>query len=176
MFSIYRYLLPLELISGIFIVLALGALVTREAWPMVAAATAALCIVTTIPLEWGHSPIRDRYLKISAPPIQPNTLVVIIGTYPISYLVPFFDRSVRWVGGANGLVAPGQNNLLARRARDLIHEHKGPLMVLEAGANEGVATAAMSRLSLARTGDCARVSSNLGGESYRLCPAELRLP
>lgn len=176
MFSIYRYLLPLELISGIFIVLALGVLATREAWPMVAAATAALCIVTTLPLEWGHSPIRDRYLTISAPAIPPNTLVVIVGTYPISYLVPFFDRSVRWVGGANGLVSPGQNNLLARRARDLIHEHKGPLMVLEAGANEDVATAAMSRLSLARTGDCARVSSNLGGESYRLCPAELRLP
>jgi hypothetical protein len=176
LFSIYRYLIPLELISGIFIVLALGAIVTREAWPLVAAATASLCIATTIPLEWGHAPIRDRYVEISAPAIEPNSLVVIIGTYPISYLGTFFDRSVRWVGGANGIVSPEQNNLLARRARDLVHGHQGPLMVLEAGASDAVITAAMSRLSLARTGDCAPVSSNLGGESYRLCSAELRLP
>jgi hypothetical protein len=176
LFSIYRYLIPLELISGIFIVLALGAIVTREAWPLVAAATAGLCIATTIPIEWGHAPVRDRYVEISAPAIKPDSLVVIIGTYPISYLVPFFDRSVRWVGGANGIVSPEQNNLLARRARDLIHGHQGPLMVLEAGASDAVITAAMSRLSLARTGDCAPVSSNLGGESYRLCSAELRLP
>ncbi|MGH6824167.1 hypothetical protein [Methyloceanibacter sp.] len=177
LFSIYRYLLPLELLSGIFIVLALGALLTREAWPVVATAVAGLCIATTIPLEWGHAPIRNRYVEISAPTLQPNTLVVIMGTYPISYLVPFFDRSVRWVGGMNGLVNPDQDNLMARRARDLIRGHQGPLMMLEAGAKEANIAKAMARLSLARSaGECAPVSSNLGGESYRLCPVEVQLP
>ena len=161
LFSIYRYLIPLEMISGVFIVIALGALVTRQAWPMMAGAITAVCLATTIPLDWGHSPISNRYVKISAPAIPPNTLVIIIGTYPISYLVPFFDRTIRWVGGENGLISPHQTNLMARRARDLIREHDGALMVLEAGAKEDVASAIMSRLSLARTGDCARASSNL---------------
>jgi hypothetical protein len=140
--------------------------------PVAAAAAAGLCIATTIPLEWGHARIKDRYVKISAPAIEPNTLVVIVGTYPISYLIPFFDPSIRWVGGVNGLINPQQNNLMARRARELIQSHKGPMMVLEAGPKKTPFDEVISSLSLVRTGDCVPMSSNLGGETYRICPTE----
>src|SRR5208283_26892 len=48
LFSIYRYLVPLELISGVLMVLALGAIVRRDVWPAVSVAALGLCIVTTV--------------------------------------------------------------------------------------------------------------------------------
>src|SRR5262249_16165540 len=62
LFSFYRYLLPLEMLSGLFIVLALGALTKPTAWTPTAFGAAVACIVTTIPLEWGHRPFGERYV------------------------------------------------------------------------------------------------------------------
>jgi hypothetical protein len=177
LFSIYRYLLPLELLSGIAIVVAIGGLVTREAWPVLAGAAAGLCIVMTSPCEWGHAPFRDSYVKVTAPTLKPNTVVVIVGGDPVAYFIPFFDHKVRWASVMNNFLRPEQSNLLVRRARDLVNKHRGQLMVLEAGATEAEMAETLSRLSLARsTGECSVVWSNLGEQRYRLCPAELRLP
>jgi hypothetical protein len=100
-----------------------------------------------------------------------------VGSDPVAYLVPFFDRKVQWVSVLNNFLRPEQNNLLVRRARDLVHGHRGPLMVLEAGATDAESTATLSRLSLGRSpGECAPVWSNLGDQRARLCPTELRLP
>jgi hypothetical protein len=175
LFSIYRYLLPIELLSGVVIVLAIGSLVNREAWPVVAGAAAALCIATTIPLEWGHARFNKRYVEVTAPQLDPNTLVVIVGRDPVSYFIPFLDPNIRWVSVDNSLVQLGQRNLLVARARDLIHAHRKPLMALQAGVKDDDFARTLAQLSLVpRAETCASLSSNLGPEQYRLCPIELR--
>jgi hypothetical protein len=174
LFSIYRYLVPIELLSGVVIVLALGAIVRRHAWPVMGVAAAGLCIATTVPLDWGHAPFRDRYIEVNAPALAPDTLVVIVGADPVSYFIPFLNRKVRWVSLMNNLLRPDQDNLLMRRARELIKEHRGPLMMLQAGASEADSDATLSRLSLVRgPGECGYLSSNLVAERYAICPISL---
>ena len=34
---------------------------------------------------------------MQAPALAPNTLVLIVGDDPVSYLVPFMDPSARWL-------------------------------------------------------------------------------
>lgn len=173
MFSQYRYLLTIEMLSGVAIVLAIGRLAQREAWPVLAALAAVLCIVTTIPQEWGHSAFKKRYLEVAAPTFQPDTLVVIVGGHPVAYFIPFVDPNVRWVSVLSNLLRPEQDNLLMRRARDLIQGHRGPLMVLQAGASDADIAKVLASLSLVPgPGDCAPLYSNLAKEHYDLCPVE----
>ena len=97
MFSIYGYLLPLEMLSGVFIVVGIGQLARREASPIVAAATAVLCILTTKTVDWGRAPYQKRYIDVTAPQLAPDTLIVIMGGDPVGYYAPFIDKNVRWV-------------------------------------------------------------------------------
>jgi hypothetical protein len=174
LFSIYRYLLPLELLSGVAIVLAIGALAKRDAWPVVAGAVAALCIATTIPLDWGHAPFNKRYIEVTAPPLGPDTLVVMVGRAPISYVIPFVDPGVRWISVMNNLISPDLDTLLARRGREIIESHRGPTMALQAGVKDEEFAKVLAQLSLVpSSGDCAPLFSNLGEERYQLCPVEL---
>jgi hypothetical protein len=176
-FSIYRYLLPLELLSGAVIVLAIGRLVPMKAWAAVAGATAALCVATTNFLEWGHRPLEERYIKVTVPPLSSNTLVVVVGGDPISFFIPFLDPNIRWVRVLDGLVRPERDTLLMRRARDLIQAHQGPLLVMKAGASDLETAQTLSQLSLtSAAGECAVLASNLEAERYQLCPISPKLP
>jgi hypothetical protein len=171
LFSIYRYLMPLELLSGLLIVLGLGAIARRDAWPVLCFAVAALCMVTTIPLEWGHADFSDRYIKVNAPAIAPDTLVVLVEGSPVAHIIPFVDPKVRWVNVMDWFLHPEQHNLLRRRARDLIQQHSGPLLMLQGGATTAEIDQVLSSVSLAREpGKCASISSNLEEKEYALCP------
>jgi hypothetical protein len=173
-FSYYRYLVPLELLSGVLIVLALGAIVRGRVWLLLSLAAAGLSIGTTIPLEWGHAAFRDRYFAVRGPAIAPDTLVIIIGVDPVAYLAPFFDRQVRWVGVENSFLNLDKRNLLMQRVQDLIQEHRGPLLMLQAGARDEDVEAALSRFSLARgPGECESIWSNFREGHYSMCPLVL---
>jgi hypothetical protein len=171
-FSIYRYLLPLEMLSGLFIVLALGALTIRTAWVPTALGAAVACIVTTVPLEWGHVPFGKKYLEISAPVLPPDTLVTMIDGDGVSYLIPFLDRHTTWISLNNNFLKLGQHNLLVQRERNLISTHEGPIMVLWAGTSTpAVLSGVLAAFDLAADeGGCELVHSNIPSAGYQLCP------
>jgi hypothetical protein len=175
LFSIYRYLIPLELVSGIVIVLAICAIARPQAWLVLTTLIAALCVATTVPMEFGHIPFGDRYVEIRGPNLQPDTLVVIPNGIPVSYLIPFFDRNVRWVSVKSNFLEPNQRNLLMQRARALINDHLGPLMMIQADSDSTSNDDVMSQLSLARDGKCASIWSNIDPDQYTICPVIRRM-
>lgn len=172
LFAIYRYLIPLELLSGVLIILCLGSLMKYRYIFSTAVTTALACIITTAPLEWGHTPFRDRYVAVSAPPLPADTLILIVGLDPVSYLIPFINPATRWISVQNNFLQPNMDNGLVRRERDLVANHTGPLKVLNAGASAEklAATLAAYRLTINERG-CDQLSSNLGSEVYLLCDA-----
>ena len=98
-----------------------------------------------------------------------------VGRAPISYVIPFIDPHFRWVSVMNNLISPDRNTLFSRRAREIIQSHRGPMMALQAGADDETLAKLLTQLSLVRrAGDCAPLYSNLGPERYRLCPVELQ--
>jgi hypothetical protein len=175
LFSIYRYLIPLELLSGIMIVLAICVIARPQSWLVFMTVITVLCVATTVPMDFGHTAFGDRYVEVRGPNLQPDTLVVISDGSSVSYLIPFFDRNVRWVAVKNNFLQLNQRNLLIQRARALINEHRGALMMLQANGDATSSDDVMSQLSLARDGACASIWSNLDPVQYTICPVVRRM-
>jgi hypothetical protein len=143
---------------------------------VLAVAAMAACIATTKPLEYGHVPFKDRYMEVEGPELPRDTLVAVVGMDPVAFVIPFFAPDTRWVSLYSNFLRPEQKNALVIRARDLIASHRGPMMVLNAGATRDVISQTLLSFSLlVDDGDCSPISSNLGAETYQLCRANRRV-
>jgi hypothetical protein len=170
LFAIYRYAVPLEMLSGVAIVLALSRLGRGRV--ALSCAAALVCIAATEPLDWGHTAFRAHYIEVAGPALPEGALVAIAGGDPVAYLIPFMDRGTAWLGIANNLLAPGQDNALLARERALVALHEGPVFALNAGLGALEYGTALASLGLAPgQGRCAPVASNLAPDVYWICPA-----
>lgn len=132
LFGIYRYLLPLELLSGPLVVGCLLYVLPRTAWRLAAVGVlTGLLIGSTRPADWGRIPFGRAYFENTAPALAPNALVIVGYVHPYAYEIPFFRSDARFVSPANNFLQPGQANLLARRIDEVIRTHAGPIYLLE---------------------------------------------
>jgi hypothetical protein len=132
LFGIYRYLVPLEVLSGPLIVgcvlyLARGIAIRYAG----VAILSILLIATTRPADWGRIPFGHAYFEVKAPELPPNSVVILGYTHPYAYLIPYFRADARFVSPANNLLAVNQENLLARRIAEVIRTHPGPIYLVE---------------------------------------------
>jgi Glycosyltransferase family 87 len=190
-FSILRYLVPLELLSGPFLLAAAlrqggaeartrgrrspgpacaplrstGWCAAVAAWVVVGAVIA----VTVVP-DWGRAPPGARSVAVRPPAFAPGSLVVLLDPSPMAYVAAFVPLSVRFVGADNNLVHPGAPGRLARAVAAAIRAQKGPLWGLEApGESPGAATATLRAYRLVRRPGCVRVRSNLDDNAILAC-------
>jgi hypothetical protein len=170
MFSIYRYLIVVELLSGVLIVVAAAFLLRNVLGLVLALSLSALCIASAKPLEWGHGRFGQRYIGVDAPDLSIDTLVVIAGADPVSYVIPLLDGKIRWVSVSNNFLNLDQHNKLIESARQIVQSHSGPIRIFDAGGDPGNIAA---RLGLRYSAtDCAEITSTIESKPYRLCRAE----
>jgi len=168
-FSIYRYLLPLDVLTGALIVGLLLALFPPRL-AMYAAAVAAIALVaTTRYADWGHVAFGDRWFEIRVPPVEQGALVLITTGEGVSYFLPFLPPESRFVAGRNtAILDPSAATLLADRVREVVREHRGPLYQLTYPLTEGTDVLALH--GLARwTASCAVVVTNMPTSPLELC-------
>lgn len=128
--SIYRYIVPLELLSGALIVGFLAASFrSRVAGIMSGVAIVVLAATTRYP-GWSRVPFGEAFIDVDAPRIAADSLVLIVEDAPLSFTIPFFDSRVRFVGARNNFNDPWRENLLGTKTRRTIAEHSGPLYSL----------------------------------------------
>ena len=173
-FSILRYLVPLEVLSGPLLAAALAPFLARApAWRIVPAAwalAAGLIAVTVYP-DWGHAPPGRVAVAVRPPEFLAGSLVVLLDPSPMAYVAAFVPASVRFVGGDNNLVRPGAPDRLARAVAAAIAAQRGKLWGLEAPAESpGAAGATLRAYGLARALGCVRVRSNLDADAILACP------
>lgn len=134
-FGIQRYLIPLGLISGLLLWLALDWLVSgKGAKLMTFFFLAVFCIIwTRIDVTYWRLPYGSDWFGIElAPEVQqPGTLFVIVGGEPLSYVIPFLPDSVRAVR-LSGVMIPDAETGMVHRAREVISQHTGPIRSLAA--------------------------------------------
>jgi hypothetical protein len=132
LFGIYRYLVPLEIVSGPLIVGALLYLFRGMRLRYASAAILAILLVgTTRHGDWGRVPFGRAYFETVAPELPPNALVIVGYYNPYSYELPFLRTDARFVSPANNFLLPEQGNLLARRVGEVVRGHAGPIFLLE---------------------------------------------
>jgi hypothetical protein len=173
-FGIYRYLLPLEILSGPLIAACVMSLVSNSwARRITLVAVAALLVVTVQRPDWGRLPFGNRYFETSAPALPADSLVIMGRHEPMSYAIAFFRPDARFVAPSNLLLDFGQSNLLARRVKELIATHPGPLYSLDFAIHHVRTDADLARSGLRRdAASCLPVISTLDESAMRLCRVE----
>ncbi len=152
MFAIYRYLLPLEMLAP----LALWLLIDRFPLKIPARKAAILAclllwLVTLKPGTWGRVPWSSDYFGVQPPSLTDpaNTMVLMTGVEPFSYVIPFFPKPVRFIRIESYFTGPSETpNGFDRRMQQLVEGHHGPLYIMYRSNEEKGSKAALQHFNL----------------------------
>lgn len=167
--GIYRYMLPLEMLSGLALMLWLERLPAR--WQRAAAITACIVVIAlTHRPNWGRSRFQPTFASVAMPTLPRDSLVVLSGKAPLAYAAIALPDDVAAVAMDNNLMHPDRCTRLQAQAEARIRDHTGPLWLLRGNSvedEEGERIAAKFH-GLNVADECRPVASNLG--DLRLCP------
>lgn len=96
--NVYRYFIPIEMISFTVIFICLQAISTQIGWkPLVSVGTIALallCIISEQPMNWGRSAWSTTYFSASIPKslMHRSAAFLMVGYNPDAYVVPYFPK------------------------------------------------------------------------------------
>ena len=158
-FCIYRYLLPLEMLTPLGIWLLIDTLPWRQPKKNYAALCCAILLLVTLrPGNWGRVSWGDDYFGVKTPLLNDpaNTMVLMTGVDPMAYVIPFFPEPVRFVRIQSYFTGPSDApNGFDRLMQRLIAEHHGPLYVLYRSYEEEQSRDSLLAYGLAiDAGDC----------------------
>lgn len=198
LFSIYRYLMPLEMLAPVLVTAAVGLWPVASRARVAAVATVlAVVVVTAKPGSWGRlEGWTDRFVEAEAPalPHPDATLVVVTGFEPVAFVIPAFPPPVAFVRiqgyldnnhPDDGDQGDDGDTGLDRRVRERLARHRGDLYLLFpdwaarehpdwAARERERAVAALRRYGLeADFGACRPIIANLA-DYVRLCPVARR--
>lgn len=182
-FSIYRYAVTLEMLTGAMIV---GALLSLFEKPrnrvMLCLATTVVVVMTTIPLDWGRgvhpsagvrpATYGDKYIDIKVPPLPKNSIVLLATWQPASYFIPYAEPSARYIGIGNNYLSLSQGNLLAAEVRRLMRSDRPKFIVSVGKFNEKRLAKKLRPFGLqVSPAPCEAIHSNLEEQRLSLCRA-----
>jgi hypothetical protein len=134
MFCIYRYAIPLEMLTPLLIVFAIGFLPLKTTTKGITAAFILIVIAVTIqPGNWyRRATWGEHYVSITRPELGPSSdlMILMAGFEPYSHLATQFPPEVPIVRIQSNFASPDQN----KGINDVIHQrvdsHKGRFMLL----------------------------------------------
>ena len=167
-YSIYRYLVPLELLTGALLVCLLRYLFKPGAAGAVIVVVAAGLVATTSPPDWWRSEFGRRWFDVKVPYVLPDSLVLLTTDGPMSYVLPFFPADARHFGLNNNINDPKRKTLMEDAIVRAIRDHKGPLYSLSYPPGAGRETLLAHRLVYLPE-LCREVRSNMRISPIELC-------
>jgi hypothetical protein len=170
LFGIYRYLVPLEMLSAPLIIGCVHYLVaSRNARRVLVVILVWLLVGTTRVADCGRLDFRGAYFDVSVPDLAPRSLVIMGPAEPMSYAIPFVRPDARFVYPWNNFLHYGQHNLLAERARTLIREQRGPIYSMAFVGRENI-NELLGAYGLERDArSCLPIRSYLDDSAMELC-------
>ena len=180
LFGIYRYLIPLEMLSGIIIIAAVAR------WPIQAGSRLIIMIVLlggAQIMAWKGDEPRFNwdgpYVGVAVPPIADpaNTMILLTETAPMGYLIPSFPKEIPFLRIQGWMVgAKDTTSKLGAEMHKRVAEHQGPILGLywPVEYDSTVSDYADFGLKLDESG-CKPVETNIQnplnkGHPFLLCP------
>jgi len=171
LFAIYRYLLPLEMLAP----LAIWFLIDR--FPLRISSRQAIIITSMIlwaftlkPGNWGRVPWGSDYFGIQPPHLTDpaNTMVIMTGVEPYSYMIPFFPEPVRFIRIESYFTGPSESpNGFDRRMQELIAGHQGPLYIMYRSSEAQSSKTALHHFNLEiRQEQCQQMNPDIENQSF----------
>ena len=172
-FSIYRYAVALEMLTGIVTIGALIRLLRDHRLRIVIAIVLlAIVVTTTIHFDWGRGQYGDRYVDVRVPQLPANSVVLIATWDPAAYFIPFAEPTAQYLGIENNYLKLSQHNKLASKVNSLMRAPGRPKFVLSVGEFDSAKLNKLLKhfdLQLG-TSPCQPIHSNLEVEALSLCP------
>ena len=134
LFCIYRYLIPLEMLAPLLIAIAVGTMPLTDRTRLIAlAALLGIAQLLAYPDSQRRQAWGDRYLEVEIPPLAGDVprLVVMAGTSPLAYLIPYFPSRTHFLR-LDGYLVSSQDRTagLAIAMRVRLEKHAGPILAL----------------------------------------------
>ncbi len=171
-FGYHRFLIPLELLSGIALLALLGFPYTTRT--LAAFVLLSLLIVATVRVpSWGREPWGPTWFGTRVPePVADDAMVLMVGNGPTAHVIPFFPPQVRFVRVEADLLPLARDAKLGREIADTVAAHRGPLSVLLRGRLDAAAQQTLAAYGVhGLPAQCRRVESRLDAKLF-LCAAE----
>lgn len=124
----------LESLTPIAILLLLSWLVHGDTRRLKYAAVSSfvLIVVFVRAPDFGRLEWQDRFFGVKPPllPFPDRTLVLIVSTEPLSFVIPSFPREIRFIRLESNLYGPTKNTKLTEEIRTTLASHRGDAFVL----------------------------------------------
>lgn len=178
-FGIYRYIVPLEILAGLFILAAFAKFQYKHKHLNIALiAITVLVIAMTRTPSWGRTDHGKVAVHAKMPSLPPNAMVVIASLEPISYVVPSLPQDVRTIAVFNNFMHNGHQSLIHQKAIKTVNTHEGPLFRLlnATNPNERHYDNVLMDVLLAKIGfstqrsDCLPIVTVMQPSGLVLCP------
>lgn len=173
-FGYQRYLIPLELLSGITIWCLINKFIEkRQRKILLYFSLFTLIILTTKSpnwerLEWGQSWFGVTGTEISG---LKQTLILMVDNKPISYVIPFFPQNIRFVRIDENFIKSIKNTLFMEKITSVINEHNGDLFGLAVDTKTNNYSSLLRKYGLEyKNTSCQKLVSRL--EHMSLCPLQ----
>lgn len=132
-FSLYRFLIPLELLAPVIIAILITRLIRSHKLQIMLLALVFTGIIASVEYShWERLSWKSRFFEIDLPEIEypENTIVLITQKKAWSYLIPFFPPALRFVRVNTYFTEPGDDNKFQAEMSALLKQHKGPIYLL----------------------------------------------
>ncbi|MGN6646111.1 MAG: hypothetical protein ACTHJT_06240 [Cytophaga sp.] len=100
LFSIYRYVLLLEILSPVFVLIILSFFsMDKKRFSFLFMAISVLTVSSVSQMEWGRISWAESYFKVEVPAIAhlEDANIIMAGEEPSGYIVPFFPEKTRFL-------------------------------------------------------------------------------
>jgi hypothetical protein len=122
-FSVYRYLIVLELLAPVFLALVLSNFVKQRFRVFIVSLLLNLVICAVmIPADFGRQRFDDDFLKAEIPIIEDlnQSVVLMSGGDATAFIIPYFPAETRFVRVFSNFSSPGQNARLDNKIRGIL--------------------------------------------------------
>ncbi len=189
-FGYSRYLIPLDLISSIYLLCLIELLLSRFNFQhffsfsgrlnyalmrrsFIVALFATILAVVQVP-DWGRASWRSTWFGVKLPSITlpDNTIILMLGSEPLSYVIPSFPPSVRFVRIQGNLFENQEllrGTILQQDLEQLVKSHNGSFFTLSPGSSTPAAFTTQNVHLKIDHAKCAQVLAN--NEEFKLCQA-----
>ncbi|MCI0694200.1 hypothetical protein L0337_19605 [candidate division KSB1 bacterium] len=132
-FSVYRYIVALELLAPIIIMILITLINRQNTFRIVLTASIFLGIIVAVQRPYSERLAwKSSFFEIEVPEIKnpENIIIIITQTNPWSYLFPHFPAAIRFVRVNTNLTTPGDKNKFQAEMEDLLEKHVGQFYLL----------------------------------------------
>jgi hypothetical protein len=152
LFGIYRYLIILEMLAPIGIWWLWHRLFGKQSFFLKGAFACMLFLLfSTHPGNWERVSWGSDYFGVPVPRMEDpdHTLVLMAGTEPMAYVIPFFPKSVRFLRIQSYFTGPSDApNQFDKQMQALVRNHTGPVYALYRSFEEKAAVSALAAYDL----------------------------